>query len=125
MADNQGTGWVTYSGIMLILVGFISIIDGIWAFRYNDTLVDLVLFENDLKIWGIVWWIVGAIAIAAGFGIFKAQPWARAVGVFGAALSIGSNLSWAQAQPTQALVGVILAALVIYGLIVHGEVDIT
>jgi hypothetical protein len=38
-----------------------------------------------------------------------------------ASVAVLSNLSWAQVQPQQGLVGAILAALVIYGLVVYGE----
>ncbi len=63
MADNdvRGTGWVTYSGIMLIVAGAIAVIDAIWAFRYSDTIADLWLFENNLEVWGVIWLIVGAV----------------------------------------------------------------
>jgi uncharacterized membrane protein HdeD (DUF308 family) len=125
MADTKGTGWVTYSGILLILGGVIALFDAIWAFRYSDTVVDLILFENNLEVWGVIWLIVGAVVIAAGFGVFNAKPWARVVGIVAASLSIVSNLNWAQIQPTQALIAAILAALVIYGLAVHGDADIT
>ena len=125
MADTKGTGWITYAGIMLILSGVISIIDAIWAFRYSDTVVSLVFFEDNLEVWGVLWLIVGAILIFAGFGVFRAQSWAQWVGVGAASLAIVSNLSWAQIQPMQSLIGVVLAALVLYGLLAHDTVDVT
>lgn len=125
MADTKGTGWVTYSGIMLIVAGFGALIDAIWAFRYDDTLAALVIFEDNLTMWGVIWLIVGAVLIAAGFGVFNAQPWARVTGIVAASLAMLSNLSWASVQPQQALIGAVLAALVIYGLAVYGDVDAT
>jgi hypothetical protein len=47
--------------------------------------------------------------------------WARWTGVVFASLAVVSNLSWAQIQPQQGLIGAFLAALVIYGLVVYGE----
>ena len=125
MADNdvRGTGWVTYSGIMLIVAGAIAVIDAIWAFRYNDTLADLWLFENNLEVWGVIWLILGAVLIAAGFGVFRAESWARWTGIVAASFALVSNLSWAQIQPTQGLIGALLAALVVYGLAAYGDVS--
>lgn len=99
-----------------------SVIDAIWAFRYSDTVVDLVVFENDLAVWGWTWLILGVLLIAVGSQVFSRAPWARWVGIVVAAIAIVSNISWAQVQPTQSLIGVILASLVVYGLAAHGEV---
>ena len=123
MADEstKGSGWLTYSGILLIIAGAVSIVDAIWAFRYDDTIVDLVLLEENLAAWGVIWLIVGVVLIAAGFGVMQKQQWARWTGIVAAGFAILSNLSWAQVQPTQGLLGALLAALVIYGLAVYGE----
>lgn len=122
---TKGTGWVTYAGIMLIISGGVAILDAIWAFRYNDTVVDLVFFEDSLTAWGWIWLILGIVLVLAGFGVFRAEPWAQWTGVVAASLAILSNLSWAQVQPQQGLIGVVLSALVLYGLIAHGDVEIT
>ena len=118
---REGSGWLVYSGIMLIVVGAVSVIDAIWAFRYSDTVVDLVFFENDLAVWAWIWLILGVVLIAAGSQVFNRAQWARWVGIVAAAVAIVGNISWAQIQPTQSLIGVILASLVIYGLAAHGE----
>ena len=119
--ESRGEGWITYSGIMLIVVGAVSVFDAIWAFRYSDTVADLIFFENDLAAWGWIWLIIGILLIAAGSQVFNRAQWARWVGIVAAALAIVSNVSWAQIQPAQSLIGVILASLVIYGLAAHGE----
>lgn len=123
MATNQArtSGWVTYSGIMLVVAGVAAGIDAIWAFRYSDTLTDLVFFENDLAVWGWIWLALAVFLIATGMGIFSGQTWAQWAGVTAASLSILSHLSWAQVQPQQGLIGALLGALVVYGLIAHGD----
>ena len=119
--DVKGTGWITYSGILLIIAGVNALIDSIWAFRYNDTLTDLVFFEDNIEVWGVIWLIVAVVLVAAGFGVFRGETWAKWTGISAAAVAIWSNLSWAQIQPTQALIGVLLASLVIYGLATYGD----
>lgn len=122
MADQatKGSGWLTYSGIMLIIAGAVSIFDAIWAFRYDDTIVDLVFLEENLAAWGVIWLILGAVLIGAGFAVMNKTPWARWTGIVAAGFAIVSNLSWAQVQPQQGLIGALLAALVVYGLAVYG-----
>ncbi|MGI9622689.1 MAG: DUF7144 family membrane protein [Acidimicrobiales bacterium] len=121
--DTKGSGWITYSGILLVVAGVISILDAIWAFRYNDTVADLVLFESNLEVWGVFWLIVGVVLLAAGFGVFQGEQWARWTGIVASSIAIWLNLSWAVVQPTQGLIGAILAALVLYGLAAHGDVE--
>jgi hypothetical protein len=120
-ATTKGSGWLTYSGIVMILVGVIGIFDAIWAFRYSDTVADLVFFENNLSAWGWIWLIVGVLLITAGVGVFNRAQWARWTGVIFASLALLSNLSWMVVQPQQGLIGAILSTLVIYGLVIYGE----
>jgi hypothetical protein len=121
----RGTGWVTYAGILLIVAGVVAIVDAIWAFRYNDSVADLVLFEDNIEVWGVIWLIVGVVLLAAGYGVFSAQQWARWTGIIAASFAVVSNLSWARVQPTEGLIGAILAILVVYGLAAHGDVTAT
>ena len=122
MAESaKGTGWVTFAGIMVVVGGAASILDAIWAFRYDNTVVDLVFFEDSLTAWGWIWLILGVLLIIAGFGIFRGEPWAQYTGIVFASLAILANLSWAQVQPTQGLIGAGLAGLVVYGLAAHGD----
>jgi hypothetical protein len=119
--SSSGSGWITYSGIMLIIAGAASIVDAIWAFRYDETVGDLVAFEDDLAVWAWWWLILGAVLVIAGVAVFKRAQWARWLGVIFAGVAVVSNLGWAQIQPTQGLIGAILAGLVVYGLAVHGD----
>lgn len=118
--STKGTGWITFSGILLIVAGAVSLLDALWAFRYDDTIVALILFEDNLTVWGVVWLVVGIILFAAGFGVFSHAQWARWTGIIAASIAVLSNLSWAQAQPQESLIGAILAVLVIYGLAAYG-----
>ena len=117
---GKGTGWITFAGIVLIIVGVVSIFDGIWAFRYDDTVAAVIFFEDNLTAWGWIWLILGVVILVAGFGVFSRQQWARWTGIVVAGLAILGNLAWASVQGNQALIGTIMAILVIYGLAAHG-----
>jgi hypothetical protein len=115
------SGWIVYAAIMLIVGGLASIVDAIWAFRYNETIVDLVVFEDDIVVWGWWWLALGVVLVIAGFSIFSRVEWGRWLGIIVASVALVSNLGWAQIQPTQGLIGAILAGLVLYGLAAHWD----
>src|SRR5918996_641646 len=83
---RQGTGWLLFAGVMLVLAGVTGALD----------------------------------VLLAGFGVVSGAEWARAVGIFVAALWIVVRIPWVFAFPIASLIGIFLAVLVIYGLAVYG-----
>jgi len=121
MADERGTGWIAFSGIMLMLVGMRDILDGAWALDNKDTHINALFFEDNLANWGWFYLIVGVVLVAAGIAVFNRVQWARWVGIFAATVAIILNSLWLFAYPIPAGVSILLAVLVIYGLAVYGE----
>jgi hypothetical protein len=117
---KAGTGWVVFSGIMLILLGFGGILDGIWALDNDDKAVDTFLFENDIGTWGVIYLVGGIIVALAGFAVMARAQWARYLGIFVAAVYVIVRLPWIFSYPEQTLLAVILGVLVLYGLSMYG-----
>ena len=63
-----GAGWLGFAGIMLVLVGFFNVIDGISAISGSKYVVNQLLFAN-LDTWGWFFLIWGVLQICAGFAI--------------------------------------------------------
>jgi uncharacterized membrane protein HdeD (DUF308 family) len=64
------SGWLTFSGVVLIVAGIMRVLDAIWAFRYNGPVVDNLheaVFGHSLTTYGWIWLIVGVILIVSGF----------------------------------------------------------
>ena len=118
---QKGAGWLIYSGIMLILVGVKLFLDGLWALDRSDTVIDSLYYSDDLGTWGWIWLISGIIIFIAGISVFYQKEWARVVGIAAGVLGIVINFFWLFAAPISALVGILLASLVVYGLAVYGE----
>ena len=38
MEDDQGSGWLTFSAVILFFAGFMKLFDSIWAFRAKGNL---------------------------------------------------------------------------------------
>jgi hypothetical protein len=111
--------WLDFAGVLLILVGFFNIIDGISAISGSSYVSDHVVFSN-LNTWGWFFLIVGIVQILAGGAVMKGAGWAALVGIVTAGVNLLSQLS---ASHTFAFWAVTIAAidvLVIYGLVMYG-----
>ena len=80
--DERGAGWILFAGVMLLMVGILNFIGGIAAidnakFYVNDTQYII----SDLKTWGWVVLIIGALQILAAFGDFGPDTIATWFGV--------------------------------------------
>jgi hypothetical protein len=113
------SGWIPFAGIMLMLVGFFNIIDGIAAISDSKYLVNQLLFAN-LHAWGWFFLIWGVIQVFAGFAVLGGATWGAILGVATAFFNIIAQLSWARAYPVWALSAIVLDVLVIYALVVYG-----
>ena len=113
-------GWATYAAIMLFGGGLVGLVNGIWALRYDDADAvgdaALVLAERNLTVWGWVAVVFGILTLAAGIGVFRGEKWARWTGIVLAVFGILWSVGWAEIQPTQSLIGALIAASVVYGL---------
>jgi hypothetical protein len=115
----EGAGWLSFAGIMLVLVGFFNIIDGIAAIANSDYLVNHLLFAN-MDAWGWFFLIWGVLQVLAGFAILGGAVWAAAVGIIAAFFNAIAQLSWAATYPVWAVTAVVIDVLVIYALVVYG-----
>ena len=119
--ERTGSGWLTYAGVMLIIVGFLDVINGLWALDRADTRVNTLLYADKLGGWGLLYLILGIVLVLTGIGIFYAAQWARWLGIILASISIVANALWFFTFPVQSLILMFLASLVVYGLVVYGE----
>lgn len=123
--DNEvtaWTGWVFFAGFMMIVMGFLQSISGLTALLNNKWLLatpEQLIFLN-FTAWGWAHLILGIIIIVAGFYVMHGSTWARFLGVVLAAISLVANLAYVNTYPIWSITIMIIDALVIYALIVHG-----
>jgi hypothetical protein len=125
--DNDGHGWKIFAGILIILVGIFNVIDGLRAItnasqvmsHFPNGKVQLPL-TNNLKTWGWLVLIIGAVMILAGFLIFSGNMFGRIVGVTVASLNAIIQLSYLDHNTFWSFTMILVDLLVIYGLIAHG-----
>jgi len=121
--SGWATGWASFAGIMLIVVGFFHAFVGLVAI-VDDTFYVVGrqwVFEFDVTAWGWIHLIGGAIVVASGFGIFTGNVAARTVGVAVATVSALVNFAWLPYYPVWSVLMIALAIAVIWSLTVHGR----
>src|SRR5262245_32373498 len=127
--DSPGTGWKSFAGIIMIVVGFFNALDGMIAIINANRLqgatnghANLPITTN-LQTWGWLVLIIGVILIWAGFGVFSGATWARTVGIFVCSFNLVVQFAYTAHYPLWSLLVITIDILIIYGLVVHGAPD--
>jgi hypothetical protein len=123
--EERGSGWIAFAGIMLILVGALDIVNGLWALDHKNSAgpVASQLMYANLETWGWIMLIWGILVVVAGFLVFSRSQFGRWIGILAASIAMIVNMTWIVAFPLASLTIVFLAALVLYALIVYGGRD--
>jgi hypothetical protein len=119
---DEGSGWVLFAGVMILIVGVLNVIYGIAAIDNSAFFTDsgrYVIFTN-LNTWGWFYLILGILQLVAAFSIWNQHIYGRIIGVATAGVSALFILFTVNAYPFAAFMLFIVDLLVIYGLVVHG-----
>jgi hypothetical protein len=120
--EERGSGWVTFAGVMIGLVGVLNVIYGIAAIDKSSFYVANARYVfGDLSTWGWVMLIVGAVQLCAAFGIFARMTWARWVGILSAGANMIVQLLLLPQYPLLSLAIFAIDVLVIYGLVAYAR----
>jgi len=114
-----GSGWLSFAGILILLIGVFKFVDGIWALANKHYRSDLsgATYVFNLTGWGWIHLLLGAVLIATGIGVLGGQEWARGVGIGLAGVTAILQLLYLPFF-TGSLINILLCVLVIYALIV-------
>jgi len=118
------SGWATFAGVILLVVGGYNALSGIAAIANDDTVasqVNKVLYGIDLTFWGWMWLLAGALQLLAGVLVLQRKEWGLALGVSMAGLSAFITVFVIFVFPLWAIAVLTLDSLVLYGLLAHGE----
>jgi hypothetical protein len=128
-ATKRGTGWIIFTGIVMIIAGANMFINGLWALNAStaveNTFKEGLLFsENNLDTWGWIYVIVGGVVLLAGMFVFVRSRWAVWVGLLAATVQAVFAFFWIfTPQWPAALVIIVIDLLVIHALVRYGERD--
>jgi hypothetical protein len=116
------SGWVWFAAIMLLLAGGLNLLHGFVLLDRKQFVTTHIAYDN-LTFWGWVFLVFGALELAAGVTILQRRLGGYKLGVI---LSGGAMITWflmAFSAPFEAIVGMIVNGLVLYGLTVGAADD--
>ena len=128
MSDVRSTtgwvGWIGFAGIILILNGIFSAVQGMVALIGPNSYY--VVGEDGLFLFNVAgwgWWniLVGLLLVFTGIALFVGATWARVVAIILAALSAIGQLLLVPAQPWWSILVIAINILVIYAISAHGR----
>ncbi len=116
------TGWIGFAGVMMVLGGLLNAFYGLVAVVNDEWVVwtNRAAVYLDITQWGWVHIILGLVVVLCGFGVFTGNVLARTIGVLIASLSLIANFFFIPAYPLWAVTVMVIDALVIWALTVHG-----
>ncbi len=126
--DEKGEGWLFFAAIVLGIAGIMRIFDAIWAFSYHGALpenLENAIFGHSLKTYGWVYLVVGIVLIICAGGVIARSQISRWFGIFAGAVMAISAIWWMPYYPVWSLTYIVVGILVIYGLAVYGEREVT
>jgi hypothetical protein len=120
--EERGRGWVTFAGVLLLILGTLNVIDGIAAIgKAHFYVANAHYVFGDLRAWGWVALIIGVCELLVGLGVFTKNQFARWTGVVILSLNAIAQLLMMPAYPFWSLTIFAIDILAIYGLIAYGK----
>ncbi|MBF6180314.1 DUF7144 family membrane protein [Nocardia otitidiscaviarum] len=105
------------AAVLLLVVGVLSILEGISAAASDDlVIVDVndYVYKLNTTGWGWIHIILGAIVVIAAIGLMAGTTWGRAAAMILAALSIIANFLWLPYYPIWSIVIIALDVVIIW-----------
>jgi hypothetical protein len=120
--EGHGYGLILFAGILLLVVGIFNLIDGIAAVARSHVFVANAHYVfGDLRAWGWVTLILGALQLVAGLGVLAGNQMARWFGVAVLGLNAIGQLFFVPAYPFWSLTIIAIDVVALYGLCVYGS----
>ena len=119
--EKTHSGWVTFAGVMLFIVGVLNVIYGIAAIGDSNFFVqDQRYILSNLNTWGWVTLILGLLQFFAAFSLWSGGLYGRVVAIFAASLSAIAALLSIPAYPLWSLAVFAIDIIVIHQVAIHG-----
>jgi hypothetical protein len=121
-AHAEGSGWILYSGLLILMAGCLNVVSGFAAIDNANFFVNDTKFViSDLNVWGWIHLCLGVILVVTAIGIFVRNKLAMWVAIFALMFNGLAQLFFLPANPWWAVSVFALDMLAMYGLVVHGS----
>ena len=121
MAETR-SGWVTFAGVMLFMVGVLNIIYGIAAIGDSSFfLQDQKYILSNLNTWGWLTLVLGLLQIGAAFSLWSGNLYGRMVAIIATSLGAIGALMALPAYPFWSLAIFALNIIVLHQVAMYGS----
>ena len=116
------SGWATFAGVMILLVGALNIFDGLVAITQTRYIERNMLGGNELpltnnvKNWGWAELILGVLLVLVALGIFSGATWARVAGIVLVGINLFFQFAYLGHYPFWSLTMIAIDIIVIFAL---------
>ncbi len=121
-AEGRGLGMVVFAGALLAMIGFFNLLDGITAIAKSSFFVGNARYVvGDLRAWGWVMTIFGAVQLLAAAGVFLGNQLARWFAVAVVGLNAVGQMFFIPAYPFWSLLIIAADVVALWGLCAYGS----
>jgi len=121
-SEGHGYGLVLFASIMLFVIGFFDVIQGISAIAKSHVFIANAHYVfSDLRTWGWITLIVGVLVLIVALGVLAGNQIARWTAVVVLGLNAIDEMFFIPAYPFWALTIIALDVVAIWGLCAYGS----
>ena len=121
-AEGRGRGMGVFAGALLAMIGFFNLLDGIAAIAKSSFFIGSARYVvGDLRTWGWVMTIFGAVQLLAAFGVFMGNQLARWFAVAVVGLNAIGQMFFIPAYPFWSLLIIAADIVALWGLCAYGS----
>jgi len=121
-AEGRGLGLVIFSAVLLAVIGFFNLLDGIAAIASSHVyLAGAHYVVGDLRAWGWVMTIFGAVQLLAALGVWAGNQAARWFAVAVVGLNAIAQMFFIPAYPFWSLLIIAADVVALWGLCAYGS----
>ena len=118
---EERSGWVTFAGVLLLVVGTLNVIYGIAAIGDSSFFVeDARYIISNLNTWGWITLVIGLLQVLAAGSLWQGGLFGRIVGIGAASLSAIAALLSIPAYPFWSLAIFAVSIVIIHQIAAHG-----
>ncbi|HEY7265611.1 MAG TPA: hypothetical protein VH589_29515 [Trebonia sp.] len=121
-AEGRGYGMVIFAAVLLAVIGFFNLLDGIAAIANSHIFIGNAHYVvGDLRAWGWVMAIFGGVQLLAAAGVFMGNQLARWFAVAVVALNALGQMFFIPAYPFWSLMIIAIDVVALWGLCAYGS----
>jgi hypothetical protein len=121
-AEGRGLGLVIFSAVLLAVIGFFNLLDGIAAIANSHIFIGNAHYVvGDLRAWGWVMTIFGAVQLLAAVGVWAGNQLARWFAVAIVGLNAIAQMFFIPAYPFWSLLIIAADVVALWGLCAYGS----